>query len=64
MADVINLNRARKSKAKDKKAESAAQNRTRFGRTKAQRHNEAAGMEREKNRLDGKKREKLDESSE
>jgi hypothetical protein len=33
MADVVNLNRVRKSKAKADKAAQAAENRVKFGRT-------------------------------
>jgi Domain of unknown function (DUF4169) len=57
MAEPINLNKARKAKAKLEAKATAAENRVRFGRTKA----EMAAAELEKARLarqtDGAKRE-------
>lgn len=42
MADIINLNKARKAKAKAAEAAKAVENRARFGRTKAEKaHDEA-----------------------
>jgi hypothetical protein len=40
MAEIINLRRARKAKARQGAADTAANNRLRFGRTKAERMNE------------------------
>jgi hypothetical protein len=57
LAEIINLNRARKAKAKDDARAMAAVNRAAHGRTKAER--EAAETERSKvsRLLDGAKRE-------
>jgi hypothetical protein len=53
MGEVINLNRARKARAKAAKAEAAAENRTRFGRTKGERDGETARHSQDEKRLDG-----------
>ena len=37
MAEIVNLRRARKQKAREAAEETAAQNRAKFGRTKAER---------------------------
>ena len=42
MAEIINLNKARKAKTRVDKAAQAEVNRTRFGRTKAQKQADAA----------------------
>ena len=42
MGDVINLNRARKAKARADKEAAAAENRVRFGRTRAEKQKAAA----------------------
>ena len=42
MADIINLNRARKQRAKADAAAKAVENRARFGRTKAEKARDAA----------------------
>ena len=56
MTEPINLNKTRKARAKaDKKAE-AAQNRVRFGCTKAQRELEKAEAEKARRELDAKRR--------
>ena len=57
MAEIINLNRARKARAKDGAKATASSNRAAHGRTKAQR--EVAEAERAKatRHLDGAKRE-------
>ncbi|WBO22966.1 DUF4169 family protein [Sphingomonas abietis] len=57
MAEIINLNRARKAKAKDEAAKTAEANRTKFGRTRAEREAEAAEQARRAALLDGAKRE-------
>jgi hypothetical protein len=57
MAEVINLNRARKAKAKADATKTAEANRTKFGRTKAERDAEAAEQARRAALLDGAKRE-------
>jgi hypothetical protein len=57
MAEPINLNRARKAKAKAEGEARAAENRAKFGRTKAQKLSAKAEAERLKSRLDGTRRE-------
>lgn len=57
MAEIINLRRARKAKARQGAADAAASNRVRFGRTKAERMNEAAEHARITAVLDGARRE-------
>ena len=53
MAEVINLRRARKARAKSQKEEQAAQNRLLFGMSKAERVNIAAERAKDKQQLDG-----------
>ena len=55
MADIVNLNQARKAKADDKSR--AAENRARFGRTKAEKALDAARADKLRRDLDGAKRE-------
>ena len=57
MADIVNLNQARKAKAKADGKVLAAENRAKFGRTKAQKTLEAARAEKLRRDLDGAKRE-------
>ena len=57
MGKVINLNKARKRKAREDAAAQAAQNRVRFGRTKEQKQRDAAEAEQAQRKLDGLKRE-------
>jgi hypothetical protein len=57
MAEIVNLNRARKAKAKREAGEQAEANRAKFGRTKAQKQREAADIGRRDALLDGSKRE-------
>ena len=57
MSEPINLNRARKDKAKAEARASAGQNRVRFGRPKAQSAIEARLAEKAAQALDGAKRE-------
>lgn len=57
MAQVINLNRTRKSKARDAARVKASENRVAFGRTKAERELEAARAEKAARELEAKKRE-------
>lgn len=49
MADIVNLNRFRKTRERDEREKAATENRVRYGRPKP---------EREKNRVERKKREK------
>lgn len=55
MGDVVNLNRFKKAKERAEKARVAAANRAKFGRTKAERENEAKRLELAKARHDGNK---------
>lgn len=56
MAEIVNLNRARKAKARVDAAKTADANRAKFGRTKAERAAEAAELARRTALLDGAKR--------
>lgn len=56
MAEIINLNRARKAKLKDEAEKQAAENRVKFGRTKAEKRRDQAESDRAARELDGKKR--------
>jgi hypothetical protein len=56
-ADIINLKRARKAKDRAGKAKVAAENRVRFGRTKAERTEGEAARTLELRRLEGHRRE-------
>ncbi len=57
MAEIINLNRARKARARDGKAAKAVENRIRFGRTKAEKLVDAEERARIERLLDESKRE-------
>jgi hypothetical protein len=63
MADIINFNKARKRRAKEEAARQAAENRVRFGRTKAQKESEATAAEEAQKKLDQLKREPPPEDS-
>jgi hypothetical protein len=58
MAEPINLNRARKAKARTDKQARAAENRVRFGRTKAEKTLEEARAEKARRDIDAGKRER------
>ena len=58
MAEIVNLNRARKAKARHEAATVAATNRALFGRTKAEKQAAKAEAERQRRELDGAKRER------
>ncbi len=55
MAEIVNMRRARKGKARAEKDARAAGNRTRFGRTKAEKRESEAESRRVEKKLDGKK---------
>ena len=55
MAEIVNLRRARKGKARVEKDARAANNRVRFGRTKAEKRQSEAERRRMEQKLDGKK---------
>ncbi|MCC2112346.1 MAG: DUF4169 family protein [Hyphomicrobiales bacterium] len=54
--DIINLRQARKRKARGDKADRAAENRVRFGRTKAEKSLDQARGEKAARDLDGHRR--------
>ncbi|CUH53628.1 DUF4169 family protein [Shimia marina] len=56
MADIINLNTFRKSKARATQKAQADENAVKFGRTKAQKQKEAKEAAKAKHILDGKER--------
>ena len=56
MAEIVNLRRARKARARDDAATNAAANRAAFGRTKAEREAARAVEQRRDSLLDGAKR--------
>lgn len=57
MADILSLSKARKAKARAAKDATTAENRVKFGRTKAEKQAEAAKASLAQKRLDGAKRE-------
>ncbi len=57
MAEVVNLNRARKARAKTEDKAEAARNRATHGRTKAERTQARAEAARRARELDGARRE-------
>ncbi len=57
MAQIVNLNQARKARAKVDAARAAETNRVKYGRTKAERVAEAGEQTRRDALLDGAKRE-------
>lgn len=57
MAEPINLNKARKAKARQVAQAQAVENRVQFGRTKAEKTKAAAEAKHLTERLDGAKRE-------
>lgn len=57
MSDIINLNKARKRRARDAADKQAIVNRVRFGRSKAQKQREDAEAAEAKRRMDALRRE-------
>ena len=57
MGEIVNLNKARKARERQEAEAKAAANRTRHGRTKAEKANDAHAEARRKALLDGAKRE-------
>lgn len=57
MAEIVNLRMARKHKARAEREVVATENRNTFGKTKAERENDAATKKLDAKRLDGHKRE-------
>jgi hypothetical protein len=60
MAEIVNLNRARKAKARADKDATAAENRIKFGRTKAEKAQAAAEQALADRRIAGHKRDDAD----
>ena len=56
MTEPINLNKARKARAKASATKTAAENRVAFGRTKSQKSLEKAQADKAKRELDAKRR--------
>jgi hypothetical protein len=59
MSKVVNLNKVRKLKARETAEKQAAENRVKFGRTKAQKQLDVAEAAIAKARLDALKRENI-----
>jgi hypothetical protein len=57
MSEIVNLNKARKARERTEAKAAAAENRTRFGRTKAEKSAARLAEIRAARRLDGAKRE-------
>ncbi|MDX3911211.1 MAG: DUF4169 family protein [Sphingobium sp.] len=57
MAEIVNLRNVRKARKREEAERTAAENRARFGRTKAQRLTQEAETGRQDRALDGAKRE-------
>ncbi|MEE2877596.1 MAG: DUF4169 family protein [Pseudomonadota bacterium] len=57
MAEPINLNKARKAKARAQKEQQASENRVKFSRTKAQKAADEAGRDKLRKKIDLTKRE-------
>ena len=55
MSTPINLNKARKARARAKARAQADENAVKFGRTKAQKQQDRAVLDKDTARLDGKK---------
>jgi len=55
MAEIVNLRRARKDKARQQRESEADANRRRFGRTKAEKAADKDAQERTQRDIDGKK---------
>ncbi len=55
MAEIVNLNRFRKARERDAKGQRAAENRTRFGRTKDEKAKERGERRKIEQELDSKK---------
>ena len=56
MAEIVNLNKVRKKKARTDKAARADENRARFGRTKQERQRQGADKLRAERHLEGHRR--------
>ncbi len=56
MAEIVNLNRVRKQKARADKDQRASENKVRYGRSKAERERDHAAQELIRSRLEQHKR--------
>ena len=56
MAEIVNLNRARKERDRSEKQDKAAENRIAFGRTKAEKSLAKSKVEAAKRHVDGHRR--------
>jgi phage protein D len=56
MAEILNLNQARKAKTREKARQTADENAVKFGRTKTQKQRETAQAKKAQSQLDGHKR--------
>jgi len=56
MAEIVNLRQHRKRKARARREEAAAENRVRFGMTRAEREQNAAQQAKDERKLDGHRR--------
>ena len=56
MAEILSLSKARKAKARDAKGQQAAENRVKFGRTKAEKQRDKALQALEQKRNEALKR--------
>ena len=59
MAAILSLSGARKAKAKVAKATAAIENRTKFGRTKAEKLRDQTALETAKTKIDAHKRQDI-----
>ena len=55
MSNVVNLNRFRKKKERAEDERRAAENREKFGRTKAEKEKDASSLEKQERHVDGHK---------
>lgn len=60
MSNVVNLNKARKARERDKARDQARENRAKFGRTKIDKDLAKAETQKADQLLDGAKRDKTD----
>ncbi|MEZ5895173.1 MAG: DUF4169 family protein [Parvularculaceae bacterium] len=60
MAEIINLNRARKTKKRTQKEKQAAENRVKFGTTKSEKQKQQVDDNLAKRKIDGHKLERED----
>lgn len=61
MGDIVNLRAVRKQRERAAREAEAAANRSRFGRTKTQKRQEAAAADKARQDLDGKRLDRPDE---